>query len=634
MNIYTKLGGFMKMSKKILKPLVSLGIMSLVIITVLPANPVKAAVGQVTRRSGADRYTTAAQVATSNWTTSDNVVLVSGEGYADAVSASELAKRLDAPILVTTADALDPNTSVALFSLEAKNVYVIGGNASISQDVRDSLKSKYKLTELGGANRYETNMAVATELVKLGVDASNVMMVGGEGFSDALSVAPIASAKGQILLLANNDTSCMKPAIDFVTKNKSKVTVVGTTNVISDKMYNTVNGTSRVNGGTDRFDTNLKVLAAFSTTLNFNKVYIANASNDGYADALVASAVAGKTGAPLVLLDSQTSQATANAIDYIKTNIPKTSDLNVIGGTGVVTNDTVDIINGIITGKPIVSFKDKNLEEAVRDSIDKPNGTLYKSDVEKITVLSAQDRGIKDISGIENLTNLQSLALYSNQISDISMVKDLTNLQELYLDSNKISDINGLKGLTNLESLFLADNQISDISGLKDLTNLQTLYLQNNQISDINGLKDLINLQKLLLENNKISDISALKGLTNLESLSLDDNKISDINMLKDLTNLQNLFLADNEISNISALKGVTSLQELYLDSNKISDISELNSLTNLQALGLSSNEISDIKGLKDLIILKFLDLKNNKISDVDKASLKNSLPRCTIIYE
>ncbi|WP_217302693.1 cell wall-binding repeat-containing protein [Clostridium sp. 001] len=600
------------MSKKILKPLASLGIMSLVIITVLSANPVKASVGQVTRISGADRYATAAQVATSNWTTSDNVVLVSGERYSDAVSASELAKRLDAPILLTTADALDPNTSAALSSLEAKNVYVIGGNASISQDVRDSLKSKYKLTELGGANRYETNMAVATELVKLGVDPSNVMMVGGEGFSDALSVAPIASAKGQILLLANNDTSCMKPAIDFVTKNKSKVTVVGTTNVISDKMYNTVNGTSRVNGGTDRFDTNLKGLAAFSTTLNFNKVYIVNASNDGYADALVASAVAGKTGAPLVLLDSQTSQATANAIDYIKTNIPKTSDLNVIGGTGVVTNDTVDIINGIITGKPIVSFKDKNLEEAVRDSIDKPNGTLYKSDVEKITVLSAQDRGIKDISGIENLTNLQSLALYSNQISDISMVKDLTNLQELNL----------------------ADNQISDISGLKDLTNLQTLYLQNNKISDINGLKDLTNLQKLLLENNEISDISALKGLTNLESLSLDDNKISDINMLKDLTNLQNLFLADNEISNISALKGVTSLQELYLDSNKISDISELNSLTNLQALGLSSNEISDIKGLKDLIILKFLDLKNNKISDVDKASLKNFLPRCTIIYE
>lgn len=55
-----------------------------------------------------------AQVATKNWTTSKNVILVPGEGYADAVSASTLAKKLDAPILLTTAEALNQNTSAAL----------------------------------------------------------------------------------------------------------------------------------------------------------------------------------------------------------------------------------------------------------------------------------------------------------------------------------------------------------------------------------------------------------------------------------------------------------------------------------------------------------------------------------------
>ena len=76
--------------------------------------------------------------------------------------------------------------------------------------------------------------------MNLGVNADNVLLVGGEGFSDALSVAPVAAAKGQILLLGNNNADSMKSVIDFVKANNSKVTVVGTSNVISDAMYNAV----------------------------------------------------------------------------------------------------------------------------------------------------------------------------------------------------------------------------------------------------------------------------------------------------------------------------------------------------------------------------------------------------------
>ncbi|MTK13966.1 MAG: cell wall-binding repeat-containing protein [Clostridiaceae bacterium] len=336
------------MNRKVLKSFVSVGIMSLAISVILSGNPVKAALGEVTRISGSDRYATAAQVAIKNWTTSKNVVLVSGDGYADAVSASTLAKKLNAPILLTTAEELDQNASSVLALLRAENVYVIGGNSSISQDVRNKLKSKYTLTELGGKNRYETNIAVANELINLGVDPSNVIMVGGEGFSDALSVAPVASAKEQILLLANNDVNYMKSAINFLKANNSKVTVVGTKYVINDEIYSAVNSTSRIDGGIDRFDTNLKVLSAFSTALNFNNIYITNASNNGYADALVASAVAGKTGGALVLLGSAGSNATNDAISFIKANSTKFSDLNVIGGTGVVTDTTIKNIDGNI----------------------------------------------------------------------------------------------------------------------------------------------------------------------------------------------------------------------------------------------------------------------------------------------
>ncbi|WPC42240.1 cell wall-binding repeat-containing protein [Clostridium sp. JS66] len=342
------------MSKKSTKALASATLMSLVLTTALSAGPVQAAPGKVTRTSGVDRYATAASVATTNWTTSPDVVLVSGEGYADAVSASALAKKLNAPILLTSRDQLNSDTQTALNQLKPKNIYVVGGNGSISSGVRDLLKkNNYNLIELGGVNRYETNAKVAQKLVDLGVKADEVMMVGGEGFSDALSVAPIAAAKGQILLLGMNNADYMQPVIDFVNNNKSKVTVIGTENVINSSIYNKVNATNRVNGGSDRFDTNMKVLTAYKDTVKLDKMYVANATGDGYADALVASAVAGKTGSPLILVDTDGSEGTTNAIKYIKANATKDkTDMNVIGGTGVVSANVEEQINKAIGDTP------------------------------------------------------------------------------------------------------------------------------------------------------------------------------------------------------------------------------------------------------------------------------------------
>ncbi len=78
----------------------------------------------------------------------------------------------------------------------------------------------------------------------------------------------------------------------------------------------------------------------------------------------------------------------------------------------------------------VVTFKDTNLEQAVRNTINKPTGTLYKNDVDHIINLNASTYSIiSDISGIENLTNLENLDLDSNKISDISALSGLTNLK-------------------------------------------------------------------------------------------------------------------------------------------------------------------------------------------------------------
>ncbi|MDW8802582.1 cell wall-binding repeat-containing protein [Clostridium sp. A1-XYC3] len=335
------------MKKITTRVLASATLMSLVLTTAISTGVVQAS-EQITRIGEADRYETAAKVATTNWTNPENVILVSGEGYADAVSASVLAKQLDAPILLTTPKSLSSSAKAALDTLSPKNIYVIGGNASVSQSVRTELKKyNYKLVELSGKNRYETNTAVAKKLVELGVNADNVMLVGGEGFSDALSVASVAAAKGQILLLGSNDNGSMKSILEFIKAHNSKTTVIGTSNVINDSMYSKIGAIERVHGGANRFETNLNVLRRFAEDLKTDKLFIANASGDGYADALVASSLAGKWASNLVLIDNASSSSTSEALDYIKNKKNDSTALNVIGGRGVVPDSIISKIEDV-----------------------------------------------------------------------------------------------------------------------------------------------------------------------------------------------------------------------------------------------------------------------------------------------
>ncbi|WP_368490057.1 cell wall-binding repeat-containing protein [Clostridium sp. BJN0013] len=55
---------------------------------------------------GQDRYETSAAVSKSGWTTSDYVILASGEDYADALSIAPIAASQSIPILLTVEESL------------------------------------------------------------------------------------------------------------------------------------------------------------------------------------------------------------------------------------------------------------------------------------------------------------------------------------------------------------------------------------------------------------------------------------------------------------------------------------------------------------------------------------------------
>ena len=268
-----------------------------------------------------------------------------------------------------------------------------------------------------------------------------------------------------------------------------------------------------------------------------------------------------------------------------------------------------------------IEIKDPNLEEVIRGKINKPEGTLYLSDVIDITKLYATRKNIESIEGIQYLEKLQELDFSSNDVSDISPLSTMARLKELNFAQNRVSDITPLANLSYLQSLTISDNQISDISILTDLTHLRELTFAGIEVSDISILADLTNLTSLNFSDNQISDISILADLTNLTSLNFSDNEISDISILADLTHLTYLNFSGNEISNISILADLTNLRMLSIWDNQISNISILADLTNLTSLSFSGNQVSDISPLSNLTNLQALYFTKNNVTDISPVS-------------
>lgn len=98
-----------------------------------------------------------------------------------------------------------------------------------------------------------------------------------------------------------------------------------------------------------------------------------------------------------------------------------------------------------------VTFEDENLEQAIREQIDKKNGDLTKSDLENIIALDLANQGIKSLDGIDVIESLEILSVAGNEITDFTILKELENLEEVIVTGNPFS--NDSEQLAILEEL-------------------------------------------------------------------------------------------------------------------------------------------------------------------------------------
>lgn len=310
------------------------------------------------RIAGQNRFATAVAIASRGWTQSNYAILAYGYNYPDALAATPLAKRYDAPILLTEKDTLPLVTKLELSNLNTKRVFIVGGLGVISNGVENELKNMgIDVTRLAGQSRYDTSVKIAEQLENV----SNVAVVRGDQYAGALSIASIAAKNNMPILLAQGDNLANSVTSYLSGKQITKTYVIGDFNDnVTKQLPNT-----EIISGSNIYNTNVKVLEKFNADYNFDNLFMA--TGEDFADALTGTAYAAKTSAPILLVNASLPLP---SVQYLNSRKSVIKQLTILGGEGAVSASLVsDYLNSDSTNSVTGNYTPSEIAQKLNPSV-------------------------------------------------------------------------------------------------------------------------------------------------------------------------------------------------------------------------------------------------------------------------
>ncbi|KLU65577.1 N-acetylmuramoyl-L-alanine amidase LytC precursor [Desulfosporosinus acididurans] len=281
-----------------MKKIIIAMIASLVLIFALPIITQASPLAYVTERiAGQDQIETALKISQKGWDSAQTVILCQASDYPDSIAATPYAVNLNAPILLTGGDALDPRVVQELQRLKPQKIILLGGTACLTPAIEKGLEQlSFNWERIGGIDRYETSVLLAKRLT-----SDSLIIVNGDNFPDALSAATYAGIKQIPVVLTS--TTLPDSVLKYLKENAPKhITVIGGEAVVPSVELTKNNFTIETRlGGEDRYDTNAKVVSSMKDIYQSNDLFLA--SGITFPDAVAGTVLASKEKAPLLLTE-------------------------------------------------------------------------------------------------------------------------------------------------------------------------------------------------------------------------------------------------------------------------------------------------------------------------------------------
>lgn len=318
-------------------------------------DPVSWEAQRVARLAGTDRYSTAIAISRSSHRQADTVVIVSGERFADALSAAAVAGAYHAPLLLTRRDSLPAGLIDEVRRLGATRIVVVGGAAAVSDGVADALDDAGLpvAVRIAGSDRYETSALAYRHLrltAGLPTIAPEPFVARGDDFPDALSASPFAYRQVRPILLVRPTEAPGVIRTVFSDFEIRRAYVLGGTRAVGDEVLAELavaSGAATIDAtrlaGADRYETSALVAGLSNRPYDFLGV----TSGRAFPDALVGGVLAGARGGTVLLTPPDALHPAAASV--LSEEAATLQQVRVFGGTAAVDAATFAEVIGAAT---------------------------------------------------------------------------------------------------------------------------------------------------------------------------------------------------------------------------------------------------------------------------------------------
>ena len=308
------------------------------------------------RVSGINRVETSVKVSESSFPqpdSADTVVIATGTNYPDALAGGPLARRLDAPLLLTDPTALSPATAAEIQRLGAVHAILLGGPGALSGQVESDVRGLGLTTErIAGRDRFETAGLIADR-----VPSTTVYVTEGanadpnRGWPDAVAVSGLASFELRPIILVTRTTFPTASRDAMTRLGVTDAVVVGGEVAVSAETAAEIadpdgDGTPEVRvtrvAGASRYDTSV-ALATRSVAAGASTFDLWFATGLSFPDALAAGPAVARSGGVLLLVHGRDPNGGPEVYEWLE-DLDEDDTLRawLVGGTSAVTDEVAD----------------------------------------------------------------------------------------------------------------------------------------------------------------------------------------------------------------------------------------------------------------------------------------------------
>lgn len=294
------------------------------------------------RVSGADRIVTASLVATLTFAPDVPYAFVATDrDYPDALTGGAAAAAHDSPVLLTDREQLSEATRAALTYLRPREIVVLGGPAAVSERVREQLRAftQGPVSRVSGPERVATANAVSARFFQT---AQVAYVATARNFPDALAAGPLAARDQAPVWIVDGDPA-QETLREMERLRIHELVVIGGTSAVPEQTRDQLRTRLREHQpdgdvtrimDRDRYRTAVRVAEHFGDAPHTVIV----ARGDTWPDALAGVPMAGRLGAPILLVEPD--RIPAEVAEYLAAARP--ARIVVLGGPHAISAEVAE----------------------------------------------------------------------------------------------------------------------------------------------------------------------------------------------------------------------------------------------------------------------------------------------------